>query len=297
MLRLLATCLALVLSVPVGAASTADVGAAETAEWREGRLKKLEDPEGWLSLVGLHWLRPGKFTLGSGDDNDIVLATGPGELGTIEIGDDGIDLCVTADGVTVDDETVECARLVTDTEDEYSKVRASGMLFYVIDRGGQLGLRVKSPESPTLAAFEAMPYFPYAPRWRVDARFEAHEDGRVLELANVVGTTERIDNPGRLVFEIDGQIHSLEAAQYEGDDELFLVFADKTNGKSTYGAGRMLYTPLPDEANRVAVDFNQAYNPPCVFTPYSTCPLPPLENRLRLAIEAGEMNYEDGVYE
>ena len=282
----------------MGLAQAGDMGSHEEAamQWRAQRDASLRKPDGWLSLIGLHWLEEGRSTVGSAANNDVVLAAGPASVGELSVADGQVTFCPASPEVTVGGATVECAELASDATGDPTLVRFGSVQFYVIDREGALGLRVKDAQAATLQAFEGMEYFPYAPQWRVDARFIPNPDGSVIELPNVLGTVEYMANPGQLVFEHDGREFTLQAAQYEGDDELFLIFGDRTNSKTTYGAGRFVYTPLPDADNRVAIDFNRAYNPPCVFTPYATCPLPPPGNRLDVAIEAGELNYADGVH-
>jgi len=120
--------------------------------------------------------------------------------------------------------------------------------------------------------------------------FVPHPAGKTIEIADIIGTLNQVPNPGAIEFQRDGKTYRIEALD-EGDDELFLVFADRTNGHGSYGAGRFLYAPRPDAQGRVALDFNQSYNPPCAFTPFATCPLPPPENRLDLAVLSGEKAY------
>ena len=127
------------------------------------------------------------------------------------------------------------------------------------------------------------------------ARFVPHAAGKTLPIANIIGTTDHIPNPGAVEFERGGKTWRLEALD-EGEGTLFLVFADRTSGHGSYGAGRFLDAPMPDKQGRLVLDFNQAYNPPCAFTPFATCPLPPPENRLDLAVEAGEKNYDNPLH-
>ena len=160
----------------------------------------------------------------------------------------------------------------------------------VIKRGDRYALRVRHAEAPTRTGFSGLDYWPADPDWRVDATFVANPPGQTIEVANIIGTTDQVPNPGAIEFERDGKVHRIEALD-EGGDELFLVFADRTNGHGSYGAGRFLYVPKPDATGHLPVDFNRAYNPPCAFTAFATCPLPPPENRLDLAITAGEKAY------
>ncbi|MCS6803484.1 MAG: DUF1684 domain-containing protein, partial [Chloroflexota bacterium] len=167
-----------------------------------------------------------------------------------------------------------------------------GLRLAVIRRGERHALRVWDPEAPTRRHFAGLEHYPPSLRWwLVRARFEPHDPVRELEVPDVTGGLQRLRNPGRLRFEIDGRGFTLEAFQEAPGERLFLVFADRTNGRETYGGGRFLYADPPDAEGTVRLDFNRAFNPPCAFTAFATCPLPPPENRLDLAIEAGEKRY------
>jgi uncharacterized protein (DUF1684 family) len=162
---------------------------------------------------------------------------------------------------------------------------------YVVERGDRFGLRVRDHASPALASFGGMRHFEIDPGWRLAARLEPARPGATIEIMDVVGVLAHEPTPGAVAFERDGREWRLDALPGGADGSLWLVFADATSGRSTYGGGRMVYTePVADDGS-VVVDFNVAYNPPCVFTPYATCPLPPAQNRLPLAIEAGERNF------
>jgi uncharacterized protein (DUF1684 family) len=128
------------------------------------------------------------------------------------------------------------------------------------------------------------------PGWKVEGKYVRHEAGKTMDVASIIGTIEPAANPGLVEFQRDGQTYRIEAID-EGDGRLFLVFADRTNGHGSYGAGRFLYAETPDASGQVVIDFNQSYNPPCAFTSFATCPLPPPENRLDVAITAGEKAY------
>ena len=149
----------------------------------------------------------------------------------------------------------------------------------VIVRDDRLALRVRHADAPSRTGFTTLEYWPGGPDWVVDARFEPHPEGRTIPIANIIGSLDDTPNPGALVFEHDGRTHRLEVLD-DGSDDLFLVFADRTSGQGSYGAGRYIYVPRPDADGRVAIDFNHAYNPPCAFTDFATCPLPPKQNQL-----------------
>jgi hypothetical protein len=276
------------------AASVPDTAAhrAEIEAWRAGRVERLQKPDGWLSLVGLHWLAPGKQSVGSAADKDIVLAVGPAHLGTIELDAGKVTLTLAPDAqATIGDGAARSAELKPDVSRAATVVHMGEANFIVIERSGRYGLRVKDPQAQTRTHFLGFDYFDIAPEWRVEARFEPHEAGRKIPIATAINTIEPSDNPGAIVFEKNGKTFRLEAVD-EGDGQLFVIFADRTSGRQTYGAGRFVYADPPAPgSDHVVLDFNKAYNPPCVFTPYATCPLPPPENRLNLAVTAGEKKY------
>jgi len=265
----------------------------ETLAWREGRLERLQRPGGWLSLVGLHWLEPGDHSIGSAADNDVRLATGPAHIGRIALVDGKVILTPGPQaGITVDGVAPGAAvALAADSSGAPSQVAFDGQQagFTVIERSGRLGLRVKDAEAKTRTGFVGIDYFDVTSEWRFEARFEPHPPGQTIKIASVINTLDDMANPGRVIFSKDGREYSLEAVD-EGDGNLFLIFSDRTSGKTTYGPGRFLYADPPQDG-RTVVDFNQAYNPPCAFNAYSTCPLPPPENRLDLTINAGEKKY------
>jgi uncharacterized protein (DUF1684 family) len=168
------------------------------------------------------------------------------------------------------------------------------MTLHVIERGGRLAVRVRDTASPARTRFDGIEAYPVDARWRVAARFEPYEPARTVEVPTVLGTAEPMTCPGRLVFELDGRTFTLDAMSEADDADLFLIFADATNRDATYGGGRFLYAARPGADGTVVVDFNKAYNPPCAFTPYATCPLPPPQNSLELRVEAGEKRWGDG---
>ncbi len=272
----------------------------DVAKWRSERVERLRKPDGWLSLVGLHWIEPGVHHLGMADANDIQLRTGPAKLGTLTMKDGKAMLQPdAAAGVTIDGKPVsgEIA-LQSDAKGDPTVVAFNNgsANFQVIERSGRFALRVKDANAPTRTGFVGIDYFDADPSWRFNARFEPHPPGKTIQIASVINTIDPMVNPGKVVFEKDGKTYSLEAVDEEdGSGELFLIYADHTNGKSTYAAGRFLYADPPKNGMTV-VDFNRSYNPPCVFTHYATCPLPPPENRLDLTIDAGEKAYRGAVH-
>lgn len=270
--------------------------AANQQAWRDQRRAELTKPDGWTSLVGLHWIEPGPHYVGSAGDNGIRLAMGPAQLGMIDLRKDGQvrfvparDVALTLDGAPLAGPTV----LRTDA-DEAGPARLAfddgKGVATVIERAGRHALRVKHADASTRTTFAGLDYWPADASWKVDARFIPHPAGKTIQIANIIGTLDDVPNPGVLEFERDGRTHRIEALD-EGGDGLFLIIADRTSGHGSYGAGRYIDAPKPDARARVAIDFNQAYNPPCAFTAFATCPLPPPGNRLDLAVTAGEKMY------
>jgi uncharacterized protein (DUF1684 family) len=267
----------------------------EVEQWRAARLERLKASDGWLSLIGLHWLKNGRNTVGSDKSNDIVLAAGPAHLGTVTLkkGRTSIELDPKANA-TIDGKAVKTAELAADITGKPTIVAFGTASFYVIDRNGRKGLRVKDTEADTRKHFVGIDYYPIDPSWRVEARFTEFKPPHTLEIPNVIGQIDKMPVPGKVEFERDGKTYTLLPVLEEPDaKELWFIFADKTSAKETYGGGRFLYSDMPKDG-KVVIDFNKAYNPPCAFTPHATCPLAPRENRLGIAVTAGEKKYRGG---
>lgn len=277
-------------SVP---AAVPDGYEADVQRWREERVARLQQPQGWLSLVGLHWLEPGRHSAGRADDNDLVLRTGPERLGHFDFDGERVRFApAEGSGASIAGAPVDApVDLAPDTSGAGQVLELDGgeASLQVIERGGRYALRVRDARAATRRGFVGIDNYGIDAFWRFEARFEPHADDKTIDIANVIGQLQPMKNPGAVVFERDGQTYRIEAVD-EGDGELFLIFADRTNGKETYGAGRFLYAAAPVDG-RTVVDFNKAYNPPCAFNAYSTCPLPPPENRLDLVVSAGEKKY------
>ena len=265
----------------------------EIERWHAQRIARLTAPDGWLSLVGLEWLKPGTNRIGSAGDNDIVLAKAPAHLGTITWADDN-SLSITLDaanGVTIDGIAQDRAVLRDDSRADPTTVAFGSVSFIAIDRSGRKGLRVRDSEAETRIHFKGIERFPVDPAWRIVADWIPLDPPFQLATGTVIGTIENYPAPGRAVFERDRQRFELyPVLEAPGDKQLFLIFADATSGKETYGAARFLYADMPRDG-KIVLDFNKAYNPPCAFTPYATCPLAPPENRLDVRVTAGERKY------
>ncbi len=192
--------------------------------------------------------------------------------------------------ITSEGKPVSSMELKSDATENPTMLDLGTLRFYVIDRGGKLGVRLRDREHPARKSFQGIASYPIDPKWRVEAKFEAHE--KKIPILNILGMVEDTPSPGTLVFQMDGKTYSLDAILEKGETDFFIIFGDQTNGKETYAAGRYVYTAPPDKDGKVVLDFNKAYNPPCVFSPYATCPLPPKQNKLAARIEAGEKKYE-----
>lgn len=266
----------------------------QVRDWQKTRTEKLKRPDGWLSLVAFEWLPQGSSEIGSGNDIDIHVPGGPDYWGTISvIGEKVAFLAADAGGVLVDGESQPLAQLVVDHQGPATLVSAGTTNFYVIMRE-KLAIRAKDSQSPIRTEFRGLGYFPINRDWRKVARYEPHPPGKTIDVANVLGQVIPTPNPGALVFGHEGKEYRVEGLVEEGSDQLFFVVADRTSGKQTYGAGRTLYADYPGLDGTTVIDFNKAYNPPCAFTAFSTCQLPPEGNRLDVVINAGELKYEHG---
>jgi hypothetical protein len=186
---------------------------------------------------------------------------------------------------------VSTLELSADTSPHPTVLTSGPLRFFVIERAGNLGLRVRDLNNPHRAGFHGLSYFPVSTAWVFEARFERYEPVHRIRIINILGMEQEYESPGAVVFVKDGREWRLDAVlEAAGDAELFIMFADATSGHETYGAGRFLYVPLPN-AGRTRLDFNKAYNPPCALNDFATCPLPPPQNHLKLRVEAGEKSY------
>lgn len=264
--------------------------------WHAEREAALAAEDGWLSLVGLHPIAPGVRTIGSGPGAALRLpGAAPALLGTLELSAQGELALDVAPGVDlrVDGEP-RAGRipLATDAAGTPTLVELGTLRFYAIERGGEAFLRVKDRANPARLGFTGVERFPVDARWRVEARLEA-DSARSIAIPNVLGQVSAEPCPGRLVFTLAGKACSLWPIGAAGE-ELFIIFADATSGAETYGAGRFLSAAAPGADGRVTLDFNRAVNPPCAFSPYATCPLPPAGNTLAAAVHAGEKTWGEG---
>lgn len=280
---------------PAGPAAVLDKQfLADDLAWREQRLEALRKPDGWTSLVGLHWLELKAHYIGSSPDSGIRLAVGPAKMGMVSVDGDQVwftpekNVALALDGKPL----AGRVRFYSDRDERPTRIDfddGKGQLT-LIQRGDRRALRVRHADADSRVHFAGLDYWPADPAWRIDARFVPNEVGKTIPIVDIVGITTEQPNAGAVEFEKDGRSYRLEAIGEPGR-ELFIVFADRTSGHGSYPAGRFLDAGAPDAQGRVVLDFNRAYNPPCAFTPFATCPLPPPENRIDLAVTAGEKNY------
>ena len=263
----------------------------EILDWRKGRLERLLAPTGYLNQIGLHWLPPGVYSIGSDAENDIVVpATAAARIGAFHVGDEGVRLVV-EDGVEVQAEGVAVRDLVmpADTTGKGVLVSHGSLAWSVIERGGKLAVRIRDYEHPFVATFGPLPYYDIDPSQRVVATLRKYDEPRTITVDTVIEGFQQFPvSPGVLEFELNGQVYDLEV-QSSSDNKLFIVFGDETNRGETYGAGRFVYVDDPGvDGGETILDFNKSYSPPCAFNDFSTCPVASPRNRLATRVTAGE---------
>jgi uncharacterized protein (DUF1684 family) len=265
--------------------------AKEIDQWRDQRWTSLKSEDGWLTIVGLFWLKEGENKFGSDPANEIVLPqTKIAAQAGLFILQNGVVRIETPlkTGFTVDGKPVTSLELKTDMDEKPTILRLGSLSFQIIKRGDKLGVRVKDKDNPDRINFRNTEFYPADLKWRIDARFDPYNPPRPVSITNVLGMQSDETSPGAVVFEVEGKAYRLDAITEKGETKYFMIIADKTSGKETYPAGRYLYVDPPDASGRMLIDFNKAYSPPCAFTKFATCPLPPRQNRLPFAIAAGE---------
>ena len=288
-------CAALIIAT----ASSSDLQSerASIEKWRAERVAELTAETGWLTLVGLFWLDPGESTFGRAPSNTLVLdhPSLAATAGTFVLAGNKVTFTAKpGSGITHGGQPVISIDLVSDAKESPTVVSSGPLRFFIIERAGKFAVRVRDVASRRRSDFRGLQYFAIDPEWVFNAHFEPYEPKRQIKIVNVLGLEDDMVSPGAIVFTKNGQEVRLDAV-LDGDDatDLFVMFADGTSGHDTYGAGRFLHVPFATDGKTV-VDFNKAYNPPCAFNDFATCPLPPYQNRVKLKITAGERTYAGG---
>jgi len=268
----------------------ADYVAAQT-KWRADYEESLKRERGWLKVAGLIWLKEGENTLGSAKENQVALPEGstPDRVGVLTRKGGTVTLDVQP-GVTVKigDETVTHAEIKTDATEKPDRIRVGRIIFSIIARGNRLGVRLWDPEAISMKEFKGLKWYPVNSNYVIKAKFVPYNPPRKMKIVNVLGDFVDVDCPGYAEFTLNGKRCTLQAE--DQGDTYFFNFRDLTSGVTTYGAGRFLDTDKPKDGF-ITLDFNQAYNPPCSYTPFATCALPPIPNRMTVPVRAGELNY------
>jgi uncharacterized protein (DUF1684 family) len=263
----------------------------EITKWHNKRVENLKKESGWLNIAGLFWLKPGENRFGSDLSNDIIFPkNAPGKIGIIILKDSTTQLKVNNDvEVTVAGKKVNNIFLDNDLSGNPTIMANGSFKWFIIKRGNKYGIRFRDLNASLVKNFPGIETYEIDQSWKVEAKFNKFLHPQIIKIPSIIGTVEEDTVMGNLVFNKDGNTYTIIPI-VEGDS-YFIIFADETNGDETYGAGRFLYTSLPDSAGNVLLDFNKSYNPPCAFTKYATCPLPPKENYLHLKVTAGEKNF------
>ncbi len=263
----------------------------EMDAWRAKRIKNLKSETGWLNLVGLYWLKEGENTFGSGKNNDIIFPEdAPEQIGTFVLKNGKVTVNINQNvDVEINGKKITTSELENDLHGKPTVLSWKNYRWFIIKRADRFGVRLRNLEAKLVKEFKGIESYPVDEKWKVPAIFVRYKTPKLLEIPTIIGTIEEDTAKGYLQFELEGNQFTLDPI--DSGDKFFIIFADKTSGKETYGGGRFLYVPKPDSSGKTVIDFNKAYNPPCAFTKYATCPLPPKDNYLKIAITAGEKNY------
>ena len=284
-----ASILFLVMLLACGTQSPHDY-AAEIEAWRTEREARLKADDGWLTLSGLFFLNEGDNSFGSSPKNDIVLRSGPERAGLITLRDGRVGVrAVEGQTLLVDGRWVEAAQLWPCEGPNRPTITLGPLSLFCHASGDRLAMRLRDAESEIRREFTKLRWYPVDESFRIRGRYVPHDIPRTMELANTLGDIVTLRTSGSVALTVKGEALRLTAIDYDG--RLWFVFSDLTSGTETYPAARFLYADMPDLDGTTTVDFNQAYNPPCAFNPYTTCPLPPPENQMQVRIEAGELDY------
>lgn len=271
----------------------------EIKNWHNERIKSLKSEDGWLSVSGLFWLNEGENSFGAALSNDIVFPEdkAPDFIGWFVLDNGQVRVKIKSDVQVFHKNTPVTEMLLrSDVEGDPTILAFGSLNWYVIKRDNKFGVRLKDSENPKISIFKEIERYPISSKWRIKAEFLPYNPPKKIALPTVLGTVIEESSPGALEFKINGQTYQLDPIGDANDEKFIIIFADQTNGIETYGAGRYLYVIKPNEEGITYIDFNKAYNPPCAFTKYATCPFPPTQNRLPVKITAGEKNYKHALH-
>lgn len=262
-------------------------------EWRNQRYTDLREPDGYLSLAGLYWLEDGEHSFGSDSSNNLIFPeSAPPNLGSFIIRDSTVTMRIVDDvDVLVDSSSVKEQMMLDDSDASPTIAHLGSLNWHVINRSRGLAIRLMDTESEARRNFAGIDYFRPDMAWRIEGRFAPYDPPLEIDMPSITGVDEKDTVPGAVLFEVGGAEFRLDVTGQPGDDRYFVVFGDATSGQETYGGGRFVWIDAEDEDGNIVIDFNQSYNPPCVFSEYATCPLPTPSNRLPIRIEAGELKY------
>lgn len=267
---------------------------AEVETWQAWRVERLKQSDSWFALVGLYWLEAGPNSFGSDSTNSLVFPpSAPPVIGSFVRTGNSVEMQVEAGiPVTHDGEVVSSLALTPDGSRRPTEAHLGSLQWFAIERADRIGIRLRDTLNPAIAAFDGIETFPINLDWRLPARFDRYDPPEMIRIPNIIGTVSVQPSPGAVVFEVGGERHRLDVTGDPDGERFSIVFGDQTNGEETYGGGRFLTVNAPDNQGHMYIDFNLATNPPCAFTEFATCPLPPRQNQLPVRIEAGEKTYE-----
>ncbi len=271
---------------------------SQIKDWHNKRIENLKKEDGWLNLVGLFALKQGENKFGSGKNNNIVFPErkAPDYLGTFTLKDSVVTIKIeNGADVTCDGKTVTSMDLKNDMQGTPTVLSYGSLRWFIIYRSGDYYVRLRDVDAPLVKSFKGIDTYPVNSDWRLEAKLMPFNPPKKVSIANILGKVEEDISPGDLVFTKDGKEYSLQALLE--DDHYFIIFADETSGEETYGAGRFVYAAKVDSTGKTIIDFNKAFNPPCVFTKYATCPFPPKQNHLKMKVTAGELMFHGGAHE
>jgi len=291
-LLLITSLLFLGLIVIASVPDDSDAFYKEVEEWHQRRINALTSETGWLTLAGLFWLEQGDNTFGSASDNDLIFPEDmPKYMGSFNLQDSIVTLTVNENiSILNDSLSVTKMKLINDHHEDRTDLSYGSYSWYILKRQDKYGIRLKNSAHQRLKNFTGIDRFPVDIKWRVKAHLEKYDPPKNIKVANVLGQVSEMSSPGKLHFKFDGKEYTIDPFS-SSPGRYWIIFGDKTNEIETYGAGRYLYIDAVDENGETYIDFNQSYNPPCAFTPYSTCTLPPRQNILDLRVTAGEKSW------